>query len=807
MTRINNADVGSVADGNSGYDYFGMELGYNSAFSGLTSANSYNGNISAIQWSKGAGGAVARQAYSFSYDPMNRLLAANHSDYSSGVWNSNGDAYSEVLTYDHNGNIKTLQRRSFEGTMMDNLVYDYAGNQLTNITESWNALEGFINGNGTGTDDYSYDFNGNLKKDKNKGLSNDGNIKYNHLNLPEEVIKGTEKIKYIYDATGKKLAQEVYNGATLVKRTDYIGEMVFEGITTSVLQFLHHAEGRALRDGSGWEYQYHLKDHLGNVRVTFTAKTQTAVNYTANFESGTSGSGEEQFENYMSIPYDLVDHTDAGTTKERVQLLHGGSGGRIGVSKSLVVMPGDEVSISAYAKYMNLSTNGNSTAFASALAAAFGVSSASTGEQLKLYNGLNDYALTVPSGNHAGDDDNVPKAFVTILLFDNNYNLLDATWDQITSTGAQTSATVKQPPHDLLSATYKVKEPGFAYIFLSNEHPMFVDVYFDDLTLTHTPSPIVSASDYYPFGLAFNSYARENTTPQDYKYNGKEEQTELGLGWLDYGARMYDPAIGRWMAIDPLAEIGRKWGPYTYTFDNPIRFIDPDGMSAEESLSAWMNRKSEEDKSRGTKEGMEERIQNANASEDRDQNQQSEEASTSNESSEETESCECPDPPCWEEGNRALVRAFVPFGNLIYPEEEEPGYDPKKKLIAATTPVADLPIGPGGVKLTIKALQVGLKNVKLIPKLVKAMKNGTYEYTAARGIIAGYKDSKGVYYVSEGHHRMVAAQQIFNTTGDAGPLNKLIANGIWTKVKTAPAGARPMPGVGWFSSFRNWLGF
>ena len=45
--------------------------------------------------------------------------------------------------------------------------------------------------------------------------------------------------------------------------------------------------------------------------------------------------------------------------------------------------------------------------------------------------------------------------------------------------------------------------------------------------------------DYYPFGLAYNSYSRENSVPQDLKFNGKEEQTELGLGWLDYGARMY----------------------------------------------------------------------------------------------------------------------------------------------------------------------------------------------------------------------------------------------------------------------------
>ncbi|MCC9073228.1 hypothetical protein LNQ49_16750 [Flavobacterium sp. F-65] len=129
----------------------------------------------------------------------------------------------------------------------------------------------------------------------------------------------------------------------------------------------------------------------------------------------------------------------------------------------------------------------------------------------------------------------------------------------------------------------------FEYIYQYKDHLGNVCLSYDKNL------SIVEENNYYPFGLKQIGYNNGTPSTNDalkYKYNGKELQDEnIGgtqLNLYDYGARNYDPAIGHWMNIDPLAENSRRWTPYNYAYNNPMFFIDPDGMMAEQSLDGMM---------------------------------------------------------------------------------------------------------------------------------------------------------------------------------------------------------------------------
>jgi len=110
---------------------------------------------------------------------------------------------------------------------------------------------------------------------------------------------------------------------------------------------------------------------------------------------------------------------------------------------------------------------------------------------------------------------------------------------------------------------------------LGNVRISFADV-DEDGSIDETMEVLTSQS-FYPFGLRHGGTFAQSGVANQYRYNGKELQDELGLGWYDYGARMYDASVGRWNGVDALADSFPTWSTYHYVLDNPINAIDPDG--------------------------------------------------------------------------------------------------------------------------------------------------------------------------------------------------------------------------------------
>jgi RHS repeat-associated protein len=102
-----------------------------------------------------------------------------------------------------------------------------------------------------------------------------------------------------------------------------------------------------------------------------------------------------------------------------------------------------------------------------------------------------------------------------------------------------------------------------------------------------TKDDIVQINHFYPFGMNMEGDWNGAQGKNKYQYNGKEWNDDFGLGWNDYGARFYDPSIARWNSVDPLSEKMRRHSPYNYAFDNPMRFIDPDGMQNQDIIIVY----------------------------------------------------------------------------------------------------------------------------------------------------------------------------------------------------------------------------
>ena len=234
-----------------------------------TTTGEYGGNISQMTWqTRGR----EKQSYTFKYDYINRMTEADYADVAASATITN-DKYTEKLSYDIRGNIQTLQRYGYNSNscawgLIDNLAYNYGAygynpyNKVSSVTENADLSRGFITqSNGTA---YSYDVDGNMTADPNKGITG---ITYNQLNLPTQInFTNNRVINFLYDAGGNKLRKTVVNTGTTLYTQDYVNGIEYKN---GALEAIYHSEGRVTTIDGILKYEYAMKDHLGNTRLMF----------------------------------------------------------------------------------------------------------------------------------------------------------------------------------------------------------------------------------------------------------------------------------------------------------------------------------------------------------------------------------------------------------------------------------------------------------------------------------------------------------------------------------------------------------
>lgn len=470
-------------------------------------------------------------------------------------------------------------------------------------------------------------------------------IHYNHLDKPEKIkIDNKGIVQYVYDADGVKL-QKIYtpDGATESKVTTYIGIYTYEETKTIAtgtaadigaggnLKDIAFEEGRirvieAINNSNGFDFvvldgnitlpnnkkgvfEYFVKDHLASVRMVLTRQThqssiictQEEARISNNIEQpifGQPGTANEVTATRFvvsSIPGQTSgngwNHAAIGNHVSKLSKL---TGNTVGANSLLKVMAGDNITANVQYFYKNTVTNGTggnlvSNVLGSLVMAISGstssVTSAAHGTAVanNISSSLNSSspftAITAPHANDATG--NNPKAYLTILFFDERFNFVSENSDYRRVNSANNSNAT------LNISNIKAPKNGYVYIYISNESDE--PVYFDNLRVTHVAGHIQEESHYYAYGLKIAGISSRAFTPasplqrdiERQQYQGDFADFEEELEWNDFALRSYDPQLGRWLQQDPYDEFS---SPYVGMGNDPVNLTDPSGGNVFGSL-------------------------------------------------------------------------------------------------------------------------------------------------------------------------------------------------------------------------------
>lgn len=505
-----------------------------------------------------------------------------------------------------------------------------------------NGQFGDFKDGGSGSADYVYDLNGNLVIDLNKNAKElekvvgANGISYNYLNKPEKIrIAGKGTIRIVYSAGGEKLQRAFIpesGGAATV--TTYISQFVYQqtgAVTTTVappflptggsLSYITFEEGRirvidaiTTQDPNGYDalqiagnmnltngkmgvYDYFIYDHQQNVRMVLTEETHIALN-TCTMETGRSTAEDPVFgqtgaaNEVEATRYSATSsHWQSNDIGSSVSQLGNNAGHNIGPNTLQKVMAGDKV-VTSVQYYYQAATGGSNPNVVTTLLTSLGQAIVGGGIASDLtkvnvtpirnqLNGTDGFLRAVrPASNGAS----TPKAYLTVLFFDERFNFIEAA-----DGGVMQQQVASSVPGTGLSLGFPIKAPknGYVYVYVSNESDQ--DVYFDNLKVGITRGNIIEENHYYAFGLkiaAISSckpgHVNEGVLKNDHQYQGAFSEMGDDIGWNDFALRSYDPQIGRWAQQDPYDEFS---SPYVGMGNDPANTIDPDGGSILTGLS------------------------------------------------------------------------------------------------------------------------------------------------------------------------------------------------------------------------------
>ncbi|MBV4359033.1 DUF6443 domain-containing protein [Pinibacter aurantiacus] len=618
--------------------YFGMYLGFDNK-DGVFANNQLNGQVTGQLWNT-MGDDVQRR-YDYLYDNAGRLTSATFNEqahpgdgWSNAKMDFSVNGTGGKITYDLNGNLLTmLQKGVVPGQntplIVDDLHYSYAaiGNKLQSVTDnmispSQNGMSGdFKDGaNSSTTPDYVYDANGNLIVDLNKNVQNLNNggantpgISYNFLDKPELIkIGGKGTIQIVYDADGRKLKRTFTPESGDAVTTTYIDAFVYKatGTGSDVLDCINFEEGRirpitpvntgdasngllisgnmTLPDSKQGAYDYFVLDYQQNVRMILTEETQSAAN-TCTMETATATSEESLFgqlgpANEVSTtrvakPIGWNNSSDGSSVSELGNI----AGHNIGPNVLQKVMAGDRISASAQYWFQSGAPGNNSNIVTNVLSSLIAslasgpVSSAVKAGATSISSQLGSLPAFANDVQPSTSNPSAPQAYLTILFFDERFNLIPAADGGVQQ--AQVSSSVSDQGSSLGPLPVTAPKNGYVYVYLSNRSDQ--SVYFDNFKVQTSAGNIVEENHYYAFGLkiaALSSHklpnSNEGTIKNNYLYQGAYSELDEDIQWQDFALRNYDAQIGRFVQQDPFDQFP---SPYTGMGNDPIALTDPSG--------------------------------------------------------------------------------------------------------------------------------------------------------------------------------------------------------------------------------------